>query len=665
MNRTLRLLLPAVILLITGMSTLKAQLAFSPFIDSLIRQADHNSVLLLTRQLAGDTTVVINGETVTISSRHYNNQGNARAAAFIFDKFTEYGYTPEKHLFSNGRGENVIATKTGIKHPEKEFIICGHYDNMPSGSNSPGADDNASGTVAVLEAARLLAPFDFDYTIRFAAWDEEEIGLVGSYAYAQRAKNQGQQILGVLNLDMIAWDSNNDNTYSIATNTLSQSFTNDFIRTSAYYTPQLNHNFYYTTASDHASFWQFGYPAMLAIEDWYDFNAYYHTPGDDIDILNMPYYVTFVQASIANIAAQAWDQRFILTHDPVLPGNSTEPREAELLVSGPQKPDTGNYPPRLWYSVNEGAFDFVLPYAAEGSAYKFQIPGAAFGSEVRYYFAIQDSAGRFIATLPSGGRGINPPGSIAPGVFYHYSIDDVLFVNTCSPNTPLALGDAQNTYDEIVVEELGSILDVNVNIDITHTRTGDLRLILTSPDGTATLLANMIGGDGDNFTNTLFDDQAELNITESTPPYTGRFRPQMALSAYNGKESNGTWTMRVYDGQPGNTGTLNSWCLQILYHDPSTSVNDPEGPDASGLAQNYPNPADHSTTIGFTLNAPSEVSLKVYNTMGQEVAELASGRFTAGKHLIVAGLRQLTPGTYFYRLETGRFSQTKQMVIIR
>jgi Zn-dependent M28 family amino/carboxypeptidase len=111
----------------------------------------------------------------------------------------------------------------------------------------------------VLEAARLLAPFDSEYTIRFAAWDEEEIGLVGSYAYAQRAANQGQEILGVLNLDMIAWDSDNDYTYSIATNALSQSFTNDFLRTTAYYQPLLNHNYYYTTASDHASFWQYGY----------------------------------------------------------------------------------------------------------------------------------------------------------------------------------------------------------------------------------------------------------------------------------------------------------------------------------------------------------------------------------------------------------------------
>jgi hypothetical protein len=70
-------------LVLFGLNTpgnLKAQLAYSPFLDSLIQLADHQSILLLTRQLAGDTTVVINGQTPTISSRHYNNPNNSKAA---------------------------------------------------------------------------------------------------------------------------------------------------------------------------------------------------------------------------------------------------------------------------------------------------------------------------------------------------------------------------------------------------------------------------------------------------------------------------------------------------------------------------------------------------------------------------------------------------------
>jgi subtilisin-like proprotein convertase family protein len=644
---------------------LSAQIAYSPYLDSIIQLADHNSVLLLTRQLAGDTSVTVNGQVVTINSRHYNNPGNARAADFIFEKFQEYGYTPEIQTFSNGRGENVYATKIGTKYPEKEFIICGHYDNMPSGSNSPGADDNASGTAAVMEAARLFAYLDFDYTIRFAAWDEEEIGLVGSYAYAQRAANQGHDIVGVLNLDMIAWDSNNDNVYTIATNTASQSFTNDFLSTTRLYQPQLTHNYYYTVASDHASFWQFGYPAMLVIEDWYDFNAYYHTPQDDIDILNMDYYVALLRAAIANIGAQAWDHRIAIEHDPILSGNSTEEREAMISVSSSHPIDNLNFPPRLYYSANGDPFEFVLPAENNGNTFTFMIPGFEFGTEVRYYFAVQDSLARLMATLPAGGKGISPAGTQAPETYFNYLIDNISSVSECSQLTPLPIVDFQNTYDNILISASGTILDLNVNMNISHTRTGELRLILTGPDGTVSMLSDRNGGNGDNYTNTTFDDDAALSITEGTPPFTGRFRPQMSLSAFNDKPIAGTWQIRVNDGGAGNTGTLDSWCLQFLFHDETTAVSgvDVETPDK--LLQNYPNPTTGITNIEFVLSRPSDIRLDVYNQYGQRVAELANSKFGSGNHLIVASLRHLSPGRYFYTLVTERSTQTKPLVIIR
>ncbi len=661
MKRTLLALLVAAF---TGLNV-TAQIAYSPFLDSIIQLADENSVMLLTRQLAGDTSVTVDGQTYTITSRHYNNQGNSRAADFIFSKFVEYGYTPEIHTFSNGRGENVIATKIGTKYPEKEFIICGHYDNMPSGNNSPGADDNASGTVAVMEAARLFANLDFDYTIRFAAWDEEEIGLVGSYAYAQRASNLNLDIIGVLNLDMIAWDSNNNFVYTIATNTLSQAFTNDFISTTKLYQPVLNHNYYYTTASDHASFWQFDYPAMLVIEDWYDFNAYYHTPGDDIDILNVPYYLALLRASIANIGAQAWDQRVYINHDPVVSGNSTGPREAVFQISSNQVIDVENFPPRLYYSANGGEFEFVEPTDIYFNYYTFQIPGFPMGTEVRYYIAVQDSAARLVATLPAGGKGINPPGSISPGIYYNYMVDNIFSVDNCSVTTPLAIADNDNTYDYITVTSQGTVLDLNVAVDITHSRTGDLRLILTGPTGSVSLLSDRNGGNGDNYTQTTFDDQATVTIKEGTPPYTGRFRPEMALSTFNNKPMNGTWTFRINDGAINNTGTFNSWCLHFQFRDISSSAGYDKVSNKEVLSQNYPNPTQGITNIEFTLDKPEDISLAVYNHFGQEVAMLAKGRYEAGNHLIVAGLKNLSSGRYVYRLITGNGVFSKPPVIVK
>lgn len=643
----------------------KAQIAYSPFLDSLIQLSDFNTIDTQIRELTGHLPVVVDGVPTTIQSRYYQHEDNAKAAKFIRDKFIEYGYTPEIQTFNNGRGENVIATKTGTKYPDKEYIISCHYDNMPSGPRAPGADDNGSGTVAVLEAARVLSPFEFDYTIRFIAFDEEEIGLVGSYVYAQRAKQQERTILGVLNLDMIAWDSDNDFEYSIATNNISQAFTNDFIRTTAYYQPQLNHNFYYTTASDHASFWQFGYPAILAIEDWYDFNEYYHTPADDVDKLNMPYFIAFVRASIANIAAQGWDHRFHFTHEPVISGNSTEDREAVLVVSGSHPVNTTAYPARLYYSANGSGFDFVNPYRTSGDSLFFIIPGFAFGTEVNYYFAVQDELSRLTATYPSGGSGINPPGTQAPETFFSYQIDNIFQVNNCSPATPLALSDPGNTYDIIYITTNGTVEDVNVAMNITHTRTGDLRLILTGPTGTSVVLSNRIGGNGQNYTNTVFDDDAELKITEGQPPYTGSFRPEMALEAFNGSRVSGDWQLRINDATSGNSGTLDNWCLHILYRDHNTGVNGNLTAEGGALRQNYPNPAKETTTIEFSLDRPSYAELTIFNAMQQLVAQPARGHFDAGNHLVVTSLKHLAPGRYFYRLTTDHFTRTLPLIIVR
>ena len=79
-----------------------------------------------------------------------------------------------------------------------------------TGTTAPGADDNASGTAAVIEAARIFSQYDFPFTIIYALWDEEEQGLIGSEYYATQAANAGDSILGVINLDMIGYDGNGD-----------------------------------------------------------------------------------------------------------------------------------------------------------------------------------------------------------------------------------------------------------------------------------------------------------------------------------------------------------------------------------------------------------------------------------------------------------------------
>jgi aminopeptidase YwaD len=106
---------------------------------------------------------------------------------------------------------NVIGVKRGVRQPGEIVVVGGHRDSVPV---SPGANDNGSGTAAVIEAARILASIRTDRTIHFIAFGAEELGLVGSAYYAQ---NPVGTVLGMVNMDMVGrgtlavGNSNDDN----------------------------------------------------------------------------------------------------------------------------------------------------------------------------------------------------------------------------------------------------------------------------------------------------------------------------------------------------------------------------------------------------------------------------------------------------------------------
>lgn len=93
--------------------------------------------------------------------------------------------------------QNVIGIKRGTRSPSEIVVVGGHADSV---SQSPGANDNASGTAATLEAARMLAAIPTARTIHFIAFGAEEIGLIGSRFYAQ---NRTGTVIGMVNMDMV------------------------------------------------------------------------------------------------------------------------------------------------------------------------------------------------------------------------------------------------------------------------------------------------------------------------------------------------------------------------------------------------------------------------------------------------------------------------------
>jgi photosystem II stability/assembly factor-like uncharacterized protein len=209
--------------------------------------------------------------------------------------------------------KNVIGTKTGTVDPDQQVIICGHMDSRSEQpyDYAPGADDNGSGTTATMEAARVFADFNFEKTVKFCLWTGEEQGLLGSAAYAEEAFARGDDIVGVYNFDMIAWDGNGDGSVELHCGTedpsieLGNALSDVITDYSIDLAPDIL-TWNSTGASDHASFWDYGYAAILGIEDYSnDFNPYYHTTGDNIDHIMLDLFNEFTKAAVGATAILA------------------------------------------------------------------------------------------------------------------------------------------------------------------------------------------------------------------------------------------------------------------------------------------------------------------------------------------------------------------------
>jgi Peptidase family M28 len=236
------------------------------------------------------------------------------AAEYLYGAFDALGLDEvrfEQFPFSAYTSRNVVAEKTGETYPDDIVVICGHYDSTsPAVSRltlAPGADDNASGTVAVLEAARVLAAYPLDFTVRFIAFSAEEWGLFGSRAHAAAARQAGERIIGVINLDMIAYADAMPEDLQVIVNTASGWLADRFLAAASDYagmgaTKTVDASFIY---SDHSPFWDNGYPALLAIEDDPLNNPYYHQTTDTLDRLNPTFFTDSTRAAVGLLAELA------------------------------------------------------------------------------------------------------------------------------------------------------------------------------------------------------------------------------------------------------------------------------------------------------------------------------------------------------------------------
>lgn len=145
---------------------------------------------------------------LAVSPRYTGTEGCEKAAQYIYEQFdssglqtrfqdwTSFGNRYHPKIFSS---QNVEGIHPGT-NTDKIVIFNAHYDTV---QNTPGANDDGSGTVAVITAAYVLSQFSFNHTLRFVTFSGEELGLRGSEAYAEECYKKDDDILFDINADMI------------------------------------------------------------------------------------------------------------------------------------------------------------------------------------------------------------------------------------------------------------------------------------------------------------------------------------------------------------------------------------------------------------------------------------------------------------------------------
>ncbi|MBL7940014.1 MAG: M20/M25/M40 family metallo-hydrolase [Flavobacteriales bacterium] len=281
-----------------------------PVVQGVIDAIEIDSMMHYVVQMDGEVPVDLGAGLVTIVSRNSFHEGNAMAQTYFEQRFAEFGYTPVIQS-SSATGRNILVTKPGIVHPDTYVILCAHYDALPGALfAAPAADDDASGCAAVLEAARILRDIPLECSVIFALWDEEEQGKLGSDYYAGQASGDDLDIRGVVNMDAIAYDGDGDGRARVHSANVANSsaIADTVLLVNELYGIGLDmvNNHPGATYSDHASFWESGYGAVLMIQDWDDdHNPNYHETTDLTQDFDVPYYERLAKLSIASAVALA------------------------------------------------------------------------------------------------------------------------------------------------------------------------------------------------------------------------------------------------------------------------------------------------------------------------------------------------------------------------
>lgn len=307
-----------------------------PVIPDLVSRLEMETYTGWIRKLSGAEPVQINGQETIIQTRYnyamFTGQENARAFDFVLEQVRqwypenqievdEYPYVDAEHSYT---WKNLIVTLPGKTLPGEVVVLSAHLDSVVVKEGNaleaaPGADDNGTGSAALLEAARLFSRYPFERTIRLIWFTGEESNLAGSQAYVQ--DHSTADIHAMINMDMFGYDSDNDRCFELHVGTITgaDAVGQAFLQTIQEQGLDLREDYLTqqaTDRSDHAPFWKQNVPAISVMENFLDNglaggcagvdeSPYYHRPEDTIDKLNLPYAFDIAKATLVTTARLA------------------------------------------------------------------------------------------------------------------------------------------------------------------------------------------------------------------------------------------------------------------------------------------------------------------------------------------------------------------------
>ena len=282
--------------------------------SSPVRRVNRQSLLTHLRVLQGE--------------RHpYTSRAHLEAAqAYVASQWWQWGLqvVPDEFSHQGERFANLIARPIACP-PGPRLILGAHLDTVPG---SPGADDNSSGVAALLEIARLTALSAQPLPIEFAAFALEELGLLGSSHDAAGLRRNGAALIGMLSLEMIGFTESEglqhypwflrgrfpaSGTYiGLAANRCSSPLLKTVDRAmrgisglpvetlvvpgNGWAVPEIR-------LSDHAPFWDRGYPALLVTDTAFFRNPHYHQASDTVETLALDFLERVTQGLVAAVEA--------------------------------------------------------------------------------------------------------------------------------------------------------------------------------------------------------------------------------------------------------------------------------------------------------------------------------------------------------------------------